>query len=339
MYCNEMISNNIKDNKSILKRKRIVDSIIEDIESGILSIGAVLPSLKELSRQFGVSYVTAVNAYRELKSMGVIKSIPSKGFRVATTGNIVKHRVFLFLNEFNSFKDVLYNSIREGIGKDGTVDVYFHHFNPKVYQQIIYENLGQYTAYVVMPMHNKNCDKALESIPEGKLYILDIGRVPYGEKYPSVCQNFGNDLYRMLTSASDLLGKYNKLILIISYFPYWEHDYLDGLKRFCCERNFESEYIPNTIDRKVAKGECYVVMPDEDLGRIVNAVREADLEIGKDVGILSYHEAPLKPYVANGITTISTDFRLMGLNMAEMILKREKEHIENTCYLTRRGSL
>jgi DNA-binding transcriptional regulator YhcF (GntR family) len=335
-----MNSNLLGLSKNISKRKYIVDSIIEEIQNGKIGIGSALPSLNELSEQFGVSYKSAVNAYRDLKSRGIIKSSPRKGFYVSSLNIDTKHRIFLFLNEFNSFKDVLYNSIREGIGKKGTVDVYFHNFNPKVYQQIIRENLGLYTAYVIMPMHEKNCDKALESIPEGKLYILDIGLFPYGKKYPSVCQNFENDLYSTLVSARDLLAKYNKIILVIPHFPFFKVEYyIDGLNRFCHEHNFESEHILNAVDRRVAKGECYVIMLDIDLDRILNETDEAGFMPGEDVGIISYHETPLKSRVANGISTISTDFRLMGHTMAEMILKRKKEHIENPCHLIRRGSL
>jgi hypothetical protein len=303
-----------------------------------LTTSSPLPSINELSRQFGVSRVTAVCVFQELRSMGIVKSIPGVGFQVAKDENIVKNRVFLFLNDLSSFKDDLYDSFKDGIGENGTVDVYFHHFNPKVYRQIIHENLGQYTAYVVMPMIGENCDEALESIPEGKLYILDIGLFPYGKKYPSVCQNFENDLYSMLTSTSDLLGKYNNLILVHPNTDRLQFIF-SGLNKFCLERNVEPLHILDAVDRKVTKGECYVIMPDKDLDRILNAIREAGLELGKDVGILSYHETPLKSHVANGITTISTDFRLMGLTMAELILKRKKEHIENPCYLVRRGSL
>ncbi|MDP4278769.1 MAG: GntR family transcriptional regulator [Bacteroidota bacterium] len=334
-----MAYSTIKDDKMVLKRQYIVDTIINDIQAGELVIGSALPSLNELTKQFGVSYFTAVAAYQELMSRGIIRSIPRKGYQVATAGNIAKHRIFLFLNEINSFKDILYNSFKEEIGDNGTVDVYFHHFNPKVYQQNILENLGNYTAYVVMPMHEKGCDKALESIPEGKLYILDIGRFPYGQKYPSVCQNFGNDLYRMLTAESDVMKKYTKLILIISYYPYWIHDIREGFDRFCREQQIDSEQVANAIGRKVSKGECYIVMPDDDLGLIVKAIQEGGLKLGIDVGILSYHETPLKAVVANGLTTISTDFRQMGQTMAEMVLNRKKEHIENPCSLIRRKSL
>ena len=41
-----------------------------------------------------------------------------------------------------------------------------------------------------------------------------------------------------------------------------------------------------------------------------------NLVIGKQVGIISYNETPLKKIILNGITTISTDFEAMGIEAA-----------------------
>jgi DNA-binding LacI/PurR family transcriptional regulator len=41
----------------------------------------------------------------------------------------------------------------------------------------------------------------------------------------------------------------------------------------------------------------------------------------------------------NGLTTISTDFKAMGIATAELILTKSKAHVENPFYLTLRGSL
>jgi len=43
--------------------------------------------------------------------------------------------------------------------------------------------------------------------------------------------------------------------------------------------------------------------------------------------------------VANGITTISTDFNAMGRSVVNLILNNKKDHIENPCSLIVRNSL
>ena len=87
------------------------------------------------------------------------------------------------------------------------------------------------------------------------------------------------------------------------------------------------------------KGEAYLILDDRDLIVLIKKVKELNLEIGKDVGIISYNDTLLKEIVEGGITTISTDFKQMGKRLAEMIAKNEKLNIENPNALIIRNSL
>lgn len=332
-----MVQNDLKPGKINYKRKQIIDYIINEIEAGKLEVGSSISSLNELKEHFGVARNSIVSAYSELKAMGIIKSIPRKGFCVVTSKNIVKHRIFLFLDALNGYKSVLYESFKEGIGRRGTVDVFFHHFNTAVFENLITQNLGSYTSFVIMPTTLKNCGKVLKTIPEGKLYILDLGRIPYGKKYPSVCQNFGKNYTDCLNQAKDLLAKYNKIILV--HPNEMEPDIFEAFFRFGKEQNIPCERIRYTDKCNPVKGECYIAILDEDLANVIKASTKAKLEIGKDIGILSYNDAPLKEVLAGGITLMSTDFRKMGLTMADMVLNRKSNHIECPCYFIERHSL
>jgi DNA-binding LacI/PurR family transcriptional regulator len=61
--------------------------------------------------------------------------------------------------------------------------------------------------------------------------------------------------------------------------------------------------------------------------------------VGKDVGVISYNETPLKKIILNGITTISTDFQAMGEKAAQLILEKSTAHIETPFHLNLRSSL
>jgi len=63
------------------------------------------------------------------------------------------------------------------------------------------------------------------------------------------------------------------------------------------------------------------------------------LKIGKDVGVISYNETPLKKIILNGITTISTDFQLMGEMTARLISQKENETLAVPFRLTLRPSI
>lgn len=332
-----MENNPLKPDRSVYKRKHIVDSLIGEIETGKYGIGALLPSINELKDRFGVSRMTVVKAYDELKSKGVIRSIPYKGFAVVTSKNIVKHRILLFLDALNGYKQVLYESFKEGIGRQGTVDVFFHHFNVTVFENIIAQNLWNYTSFVVLPTMKGNCSQVLKSVPEGKLYLLDYGLHPYGKKYPCVCQNFGEYVVDKLTMLLDRLVKYNRFYFVHPQGS--EPDFIRGFFRFCKTHHLYGEWLCNANDCRPLKGECYIINHDEDLLSVLDAAKEANLEIGKDIGILSHNDDPMKRHVANGITVMSTDFRKMGLTMADMVLNHKKDRVENPSYLIIRNSL
>ena len=66
---------------------------------------------------------------------------------------------------------------------------------------------------------------------------------------------------------------------------------------------------------------------------------EQKLVLGKEVGVISYNETPLKRFLLNGLTTISTDFVAMGSTVANLILSNLKNQIEIPFTLTLRNSI
>jgi DNA-binding LacI/PurR family transcriptional regulator len=112
-----------------------------------------------------------------------------------------------------------------------------------------------------------------------------------------------------------------------------------GFQRFCKEKKFQSEIIRNVENKEMKRGEAYFVPSDRNLVRLVKMAAEKNLQLGQDVGIVSFNDTMLKEVVAGGITTISTDFQLMGKTLARMIRERSTEKIRNQSLLIRRNSL
>ncbi|MBV5334125.1 hypothetical protein JZU57_02665, partial [bacterium] len=67
--------------------------------------------------------------------------------------------------------------------------------------------------------------------------------------------------------------------------------------------------------RQIAKCAPWMI-DDTDLVAAVEMARSAGLELGKDMGILSYNESPVKRVIDKGITVISTDFAEQGRQAA-----------------------
>ena len=69
----------IQRNADISITKQIYHSILDHIRSGLLEEELQLPSVRELSKQLGVSLVTVVKAYQKLEQEGFITSVQGKG--------------------------------------------------------------------------------------------------------------------------------------------------------------------------------------------------------------------------------------------------------------------
>ena len=78
---------------------------------------------------------------------------------------------------------------------------------------------------------------------------------------------------------------------------------------------------------------------DNDLVVLIERLLESKLKVGKDVGVISYNETPLKRIILNGITTISTDFEAMGEETARIIKENALRHVQIPFSLRLRASL
>jgi DNA-binding LacI/PurR family transcriptional regulator len=188
-----------------------------------------------------------------------------------------------------------------------------------------------------MPATFDDTVNMVSKLPKDKVYILDRKKEDLID-YPVVYQDFDQDVYDALTDGKDLLQKYSKLIMI---FPGGKEPEgrMIGFQRFCNENGFEFEIIRNLENKSIKSGEVYFVPSDRNLVRLVKLATEKNLHLGHDFGIVSFNDTTLKEVVAGGITTISTNFNLMGQTLARMIQEKSSEKIRNQSALIRRNSL
>jgi DNA-binding transcriptional regulator YhcF (GntR family) len=327
----------IQNNQGIPKYKQIISSIEKTIDEGRLKKDEKLPSINKVCLEFSLSRDTVLQAYEELKKRGIIYAILGKGYYIKSTEVRIKQRIFLLFEELNIFKEDLYNSFMENIGKDVEVDIFFHHFNLQVFQKLINDSNGNYTKYIIMPTNLIGVAPIIKTLPVNDVYILDQTN-PELKSFPAVYQNHKKDISENLYKGKSRLNKYKNLILI---FPGFREPLgmKEGFENFCKDHKFDYEVITEFNNRAIKKGEVYIIPSDRDLVRVIETAKLQNLKIGSDYGIISYNETPLKKVVENGITTISTDFRAMGKIMAEMILGSKQEQIENKCALIIRNSL
>jgi len=328
------------DKASVTPRyQQIINAVLQGIQANQLKKGDKIPSLNYYKQKFQLSQDTVLTAYNELKARGIIASAVGKGYYIASNGSSIIHKIFVLFDNLTAYKETLYNAMKDGLGKKGTLDIFFHHANKELFQKLVEEAAGKYTAYVIMPLENKSQLKCLNQLPEKQLFLLDRGRSFSSEKYTGVFQNFAADTYQALEQGSELIKKYNQLFIVTNDHRHHLQEIVSGCHSFCQHNRLKFNHIKNIEEVIVKAGDAFLVINDRGLVSLVEQIEKLGLTIGSQVGIISYNDTPLKQIAAGGITTISTDFVAMGKNITDLILNRQKSRIDNPAQLIIRNSL
>lgn len=320
--------------------QQIINSVLVHIEDGSLEIGSQIPSINQVANDYHLARETVVKAFKALQEQGIITPVHGKGYYVSSLQFEIQNRIFVLFDTFSSYKEVIFHAIREHAGADAFIDMYFHHYNFRVFERTIAESAGKYKSYVIMPMEHDRLGEVLKVIPSDRLFLLDIKPSDSSINYPGVFQNFEQDIFETLNSVSGLCGKYSKLILVFrNQITDPPAGIVKGFNRFCRKNHFGSLILRTSLKkRRPAKGEAYIVIDDEDLVYLVEAVRSSGLRPGIDAGLISYNETPLKKIAACGISVLSTDFAAMGKEIAGMVIGHRNEVIYNPFRFIDRGS-
>lgn len=323
---------NIDETTGQTKLQQLVHSITEAISNGQLKVGDILPSVNQLSLESSFSRDTVFKAYRILKQRNIIESAPQKGYYVAN--EFLK--VFMLLDDFSAFKEQLYQSFRQNLPDSYSVDLLFHHYNPEVFRQLIENSLGRYSMYIVMNISHNSLDAIIEKIDPKKLLILGMGK-PNNEKLNFLLQDFGKSVELCLAKSLGKLNKYNELVLVYEEksTPH-PPETVSAVRRFCKRNKIQFRNEKQLVESEIKTGQVYFVIRDSDLVKVIKTCRTKQLTLGKDVGVISYNDTPMKQIVGGGITVISTNFDLMGELTAEFVKNKQKvAQILHTNYIPR----
>ncbi|MFW6309630.1 MAG: GntR family transcriptional regulator [Prolixibacteraceae bacterium] len=319
------------------KYRQIIESVYDAIERKSLAKNDKIPSINKICTEFNLSRDTVMAAFNELKAKGVLVSQPGKGYYVATTECRRKENVFMLFDEFNAFKEDLYNSLIHTLQDKANVEIFFHYFNFKLFRNLILDSIGNYTTYILMPATFSNTAHLLQKLPKEKVFLLDRQTEDLND-YPLVYQDFENDFYDALKEGEEQLKKYRKLIFI-NQEGKEPTERVAGFKRFCSEFNFKYRVLKSLDGTKPELYEAYFLTSDRDLVDLVKMAKRYKLKLGKKFGIVSFNDTMLKEVVAGGITTISTDFVKMGKTLGNMVLTGKTGRHRNPSRLIVRKSL
>jgi DNA-binding transcriptional regulator YhcF (GntR family) len=312
------------------KLHQIIAVLETEISAGTYSGEDKLPSLNKLRRQHNVSRETVIKAYKDLQSRGLVRSAPGKGYFYSGKKVSTKIRVLLVFDELSPYKSVLLHSVDRQFKSRGIdYTVFFHHQNASLLRTLLQENAHVHTHYAIMPVPGDvQVMDTLAGLCYEKRILLDRhDHCNINSRY--VGQEFEKDVYTGLHTLLEASAKYKDFTLIFPENSVHPSELKDGVRSFCAHNGFGFSVITPSKFQHVQKGSAYVVIDDEDLVQAIHLARKAGLVPGRDIGLLSYNETPLKSVVADGITTLSTDFDKMGRNLTDMLEDPSIHYIHN----------
>lgn len=324
------------------KYAQIWNSIVKAIEKELIGKDYLLPSINELSYELDVSRDTAEKAYRHLKKLGIIGSVPGKGYFVSTINKMHPLKIFLLFNKLSTHKKIMYDAFVASISNDAIIDFYIYNNDYALFKKLLGNKRDDYSNYIIIPHFlegGENAAEIINTIPTKKLLLFDQLLAGVSGQFAAVYQDFEKDIYAALVQMINKLSKYQTIKIIFPDYTYHPRQILQGLHRFCIEYAFNYEVVTDVGKAEISEGEVYIILMEDDLVTLIEKVIETKLVVGKQVGIISYNETPIKKLIHNGITTISTDFHLMGKKAAQLVMSNSQEQIAIPFRVTFRASL
>ncbi len=332
----------IDEHSITAKYLQLTNSLLKAIEQGKLQKDYLLPSINELSYELEISRDTVEKAYRHLKGLGVIGSVPGKGYFITKTDIRKSIKVFLIFNKLSAHKKIIYDSFVSTLGEQAAIDFYIYNNDFNLFKKLLQNSKDDYTHYVIIPHFlegGENAHEIINEISGGQLILMDkvIGGIK--REYAAVYENFEQDIFNALKEALPQLLKYQALKIVFPANTYFPSEILKGFYSFCKDYAFDYKVVHTIGEETIKEGDVYINLMEDDLLVLLSKIKTTHLTLGEDVGIISYNETPWKQFILNGITTISTDFKKMGEMAAQIILNKEIKQVEVPFTLTLRSSL
>jgi DNA-binding transcriptional regulator YhcF (GntR family) len=332
----------IDEFSSTPKYRQLANAIIEGIQQGKINKGDLLPSINEVSFEHYMARITVEKGYNYLKQQGIIDSVRGKGFYIIVDEVPRNLRIFLLFNKLSVHKKIIYDAFVQAIGDQGSIDFYIYNNDFTLFKKIVDSRDRDYTHMVLIPHFVEGEEMAIElinSLPKEKLILLDKLLPGIQGKFGAVYEDFEHDIYQSLQQAKESLATYQQIRLVFPAQSYYPKEIVQGFVNFCRDYAFEYELVESIQDASLSKGQMYITVMEDDLLLLLERIRNESLQLGEEIGIISYNETPIKRLLFDGISTISTDFETLGRKAAELVLSNERVKWSNPFVFISRASL
>ena len=256
-----------------------------------------------------------------------------------------KIKILVVFNRIGDFRDKIYQGFLDEIGDVALVDLYVQQMDNSTashFDKTINEKIARYD-YIAIMLHSSHLSedvlKVVNTIPREKLLILDKRNQFIKGEYACVYQDFEGDILTALNQALPLLEKYSGINLISSQNYPFAHCISNALSQFAKQHHFDFHFYTEVNQTTIRSEEAYLILSEQYLADTIKITQELGYQLGIDIGLVSYHDSPLKEILAGGITVVTTDHTQLGRSAASLILTNKKDHIRNPFLFIQRASL
>ena len=256
-------------------------------------------------------------AYDYLKKRELIESVPGKGYYIKKDDLVLKAKVFLLFNKLSGHKKIIYDAFAKELGDNATIDFFIYDNNYRQFKNLIEASKARnYTHFTIICHFEEGGEDLINfinnQIPIEKLIILDKKVELLGSTVGCIYQDFEKNIYEALAELNPQLKKYKQIKLLLRKRTYHPIEIKSGFIKFCGQYAYDFKIVEEIENETIEKDTAYINLMENDLVILIKKIKETNFVLGKDVGIISYNDTPLKEILLDGITVISTDFEQMG---------------------------
>ncbi|MGY3724669.1 transcriptional regulator, GntR family [Granulicatella balaenopterae] len=319
--------------------EKIYQIVKDKINRNELTIGDMVPTELELSREFGVSRITSKRALQELEQDGYITRIRGKGSFVKerTTNPFVKRQEIVLVMPFNA--DHEFGQYARGISD--VLDYSPYELAIRISDKFTIEQLEQYQGLIYYPENVKNSLELVYQAQLNQLPVVLLDKDLEMFSYPAVTSDNQGGAYQL---TKHLANRGCQKILFVGMESLAEvssvRDRYFGYLKACSELNLKSYHLESSHERSLdqlieeimvevtddVSIYCGLVVESDWLAiQIVQQLQALQLSVPDDFAVVGFDDIEASRLIEPHLTTAAQNFYQMGKVAGELILKEMKQ--------------
>jgi len=279
--------------------------------------------------------------------MEYVEASQGKGIYIRHPENRETKRVLVLFDKLSTYKEITFNTMTAKIGKQAKITILLHNQSVELLKYYLDENLDKYDYYVISPHFpldretHRQVVKQLIMVPFRKLIMIDHWVNEIQGAYGVAYQDYDNNISECLEKVKEEIKAFRQMNVITLPSSLYHEAISQSVLRFCKKNNIQVTFHSKVSKEMLHPQELYLLLNgqlDSELNELAKLSNKKNLQIGKDIGIISYNESPINELVLGGLTTVSVDFAQMGKLAAQMIVQDTMKKVKCDFKLIRRAT-